>query len=83
MTHLVLRERLHLTERHFMAEGDENRVITETPVTAWRPDEDSVDPAVERFDLSVIGPGDRQRACEMRGRGGVGLGRVDFAPCRR
>src|SRR5262245_18213538 len=80
MTHLVLRERLHLAKGYLMTHWHEHRIVTETPVAARRPHQYPIDPAVERFDLSVIWPGDRERACEMRGWGGIGLGCFDFAP---
>jgi len=80
MAHLVLVERVHLTERNLLAHRNEHRIVAEAAVSSWRPDERSVDAAVKGLRLSIVRPGNRQRACEMRSRSRVWLGRFDLAP---
>src|SRR3546814_7379322 len=48
-------------------------IVAEPLVAARRPDERAVDPAFEPFDMAV-GPGERERADEMRVAAGVGAG---------
>src|SRR5690242_14115928 len=72
----VLQLRIELSESPIVADGNEHRVVAETPVTARRPHENAVDPAIEGLGLTIVGPGDRERAGEMAGRRGVRLGRL-------
>ena len=69
---------IELSERLLVTDGDEHRIVAESPLAAWRPDEDAVDAAVECLGLTIVGPGECERAGEMRrGRsvraGGFGL----------
>ena len=77
---LCFSQRLHLAEGLLMPDRHEHRIVAEALVAARRPDQRAVDPALEGFDLAVVGPGDRQRAGEMRVGRGVGLRRLDLAP---
>ena len=67
VAHLVLHRGVELAERLLVADRHEHRVVAEAAVAARRPHERSVDPAVERLGLAVVGPGDRQRAGEVGG----------------
>src|SRR4051812_47995611 len=75
MTNLMLQRRVELAEGLVMADRHEHRVIAEASLPTWRPDENTVDASVEGLRLSVVGPGNRQRAGEVGGRRGVRLGR--------
>src|SRR6185369_278264 len=55
-------------------------VVAKALVAARRPDEDPVDPAIERLDLAIVGPGDRQRAGEMRRWSSVRFDGLALAP---
>src|SRR5438046_7052993 len=80
MADAVFEVRIELAEGLVEADRLKHRVVAEAFVAARRPDEGAVDAAVERLDLSVVGPGDRQRADEMRGGSSVRLRRLDRAP---
>src|SRR3546814_6919427 len=64
---------IHLAEGLVAAIGQEDGIVAEPLVAARRPDERAVDPAFEPFDMAV-GPGERERADEMRVAAGVGAG---------
>ena len=55
-----------------MTDRNEHRIVAEAVVAPRRPDENSVHPAVERFGLAVVRPGNRQRAGEVRRRSAIG-----------
>ena len=80
MAHLMLLRGLHLAEGHVMASGHEDRVVAKTFVAARRPGERSVHATLEILGLSVVRPGDRQSAGEVRVVPGVWTGRFDLAP---
>src|SRR3546814_13833623 len=64
---------IHLAEGLVAAIGQEDGIVAEPLVAARRPDERAVDPAFEPFDMAD-GPGERERADEMRVAAGVGAG---------
>jgi len=74
MAHRVLGVGLHLAERDIMADGLEDRIVSEAVVPAWRPGDQSVNPSFETFDMSVR-PAERKRADEMGIMSGVRPGR--------
>src|SRR5690349_2677920 len=71
---------IELAERLFVARRNEHRVVAEAAFTTWRPDQRTIDASVKGLGLTVVRPGDRQRADEMGSRSGVGLGRFGLAP---
>src|SRR5207248_873828 len=80
MADAVLELGVELSEGIVVADRLKHGVIAEPFVAARRPDEGTVDAAFECLDLAVVGPGDRQRANEMRGGSSVRLRRLDLAP---
>src|SRR6476619_1830586 len=76
----MFRERLHLAKGGFVAHGNEHRVVAEALAAARRPDKRPVDASFESFGLTVVGPGDRQRADEVCGGSRVRRGRLGFGP---
>src|SRR5690242_10803475 len=80
MADAVLKLRIEFAERLFIAHWHEHRVVAEAAFAARRPDEDAVDSPVERLGLTIVRPGDRQRAGEVRRRSRVRLGRLDLPP---
>ena len=61
----ILRFGLHLAEGERLAVGDEDRIIAETVVPARRPDDVTVNLALEKLRLAV-GPGQAQHGDEVR-----------------
>src|SRR4051794_15477087 len=80
MADAVLELGIELAESLLVTDWHEHRVIAEPALAAWRPHEDAVDASVERLRLPVVGPGDRQRAGEVRGRRRIRLGHLNLAP---
>src|SRR5437868_9964349 len=80
MADAVLELGIELAEGLVVADRLKHRIVAEAPVAARRPDEGPVDAAFKRLDLAVVGPGDRQRADEMRGGSSVRLRRLDLTP---
>src|SRR5688572_11051090 len=68
-----------LAKGPLIAIGNEHRVIAKAVLPARRPDERAVDAALEAFDRAV-GPGNRQRADEVRVMPAVGTRCLDFVP---
>src|SRR3546814_5527261 len=64
---------IHLAEGLVAAIGQEDGIVAEPLVAARRTDERAVDTAFEPFDMAV-GPGERERAAEMRVAAGVEAG---------
>src|SRR4051794_22951934 len=63
-----------------MADWDEHRIVAKAAVPPRRPGERAVHPPFKRLSLAIVGPGDRQRADEVRGRVRVRLGRGGLGP---
>ena len=72
--------RIQLAEGPPVAHGHEHRVVAEAAIASRRPNQRAVDAALEGLGLTVVGPGNGERAGEMRGRRGVRLSRLDLAP---
>src|SRR5579875_1661903 len=77
---LVFDRGIKLAKRFLVAHGNEDRIVAKAATAPWRPNENSVDPAVESLRLAIIGPGDGERAREVSCGIAFRFACFDFAP---
>ena len=71
---------VEFAESLVVSDGHEHGIIAKTPVTPGRPGQCPVNATFEAFDLTIVRPGERQRASKMGVMPYVRPGGFDLAP---